>query len=186
MLAACTGGSGDSAAPVSTTRGHRPPQLTITSGCARFRGVTTMLRSIAPGQGGLLIDATAGAAGCLDEVTFTFQPLGDGTPPGYEVKYQDPDKEPFKDGDTAISLPGDAFLVVKITPALSDNPFVEDRPQTYLGNLTLLYGEHHHLQIVRKLADGENTVNWIIGLDGVRPFIVDAAEYPTRITVYIG
>ncbi len=185
-MAACTGGSGNSAAPATSTTRGGAPSTNVMSDCPRFRGVTTPLRSIAAGQGGLLIDATAGAAGCLDEVTFTFQPLGDGTPPGYVVQYQDPSKEPFKDGNEPIFLPGDAFLVVKIAPALSNNPFVDGRPQTYLGNLTLLYGEHHHLQIVRKLADAENTVMWVIGLDGVRPFVVDAAEYPTRITVYIG
>ena len=38
----------------------------------------------------------AGVAGCLDVVTFTFQSLGSGTPPGYVVEYKDP---PFSDGD---------------------------------------------------------------------------------------
>ena len=35
--------------------------------------------------------ATAGADGCLDRVTLTLRSLGNGTPPGYLVGYQDPD-----------------------------------------------------------------------------------------------
>jgi hypothetical protein len=136
----------------------------------------------------VLVDAEAGAVGCLDQVTFTFRSLGDGTPPGYVVQYQDPAQDPFLDGDPPgpISLPGNAFLVVKMAPALSVDPFVEGMPSTYDGNLSLEYGEHRHLQIVRKLPDADNTVVWVIGLDSVRPFRVDRAEDPARVTVYIG
>jgi hypothetical protein len=136
----------------------------------------------------VLIAADAGAVGCLDQVTFTFRSLGDGTPPGYTVQYQNPDEQPFLDGDppAPIALPGAAFLVVTIAPALSVDPFVEGAPSTYAGNLSLEYGDHSHLQIVRKLPDGQNTVVWVIGLDSVRPFRVDRAENPTRVTVDIG
>jgi hypothetical protein len=138
---------------------------------------------------GLLVDATAGVDGCLDRVTFTFQSLGDATPPGYVVQYVDPAQHPFLDGTppTPVSLPGTAFLLVKITPASSTNPFAPGGPQqTYTGNLSLAYGDHHHLQIVRELPDAATTVVWAIGLDAKEPFLVDRAEYPTRVTVYVG
>jgi hypothetical protein len=109
------------------------------------------------------------------------------------VGYQDPAKDPFLDGDppAPISLPGDAFLVVKIAPALSIDPFAEGQPATYTGNLALDYGDHHHLQIVRQLPDAQNTVVWVIGLDSVRPFRVDRSQDPTvrgvvRVSVLIG
>jgi hypothetical protein len=143
---------------------------------------------VGPTAPAALIGAQAGAVGCLDQVTLTFRSLGDGTAPGYVVQYRDPAQDPFLDGDppVAISLPGAAFLVVTVSPASSVDPFVEGTPSTYDGNLSLEYGQHSHLQIVRKLPDGPNTVVWVIGLDSVRPFRVDRAEDPPRVIVSIG
>ena len=139
-------------------------------------------------KAGLLIDATAGVDACLDQVTFTFRSLGNGTPPGYVVQYVDPARQPFTDGTppVPISLPGTAFLLVKIKPASSTDPLLPGNPQTYTGNLSLDYGAHHHLQIVRELPDADGAVMWAIGLDAKEPFLVDRAESPTRVTVYIG
>ncbi len=195
-LAACSGGGSDRAAPTSapvaptTAPRHRAPTTASTSSdtCPGFHGSTTVLQSSGPTAPASLIDATAGAQGCLDAVTFTFRSLGDGTPPGYAVGYRDPVKDPFLDGDppSPIDVPGNAFLVVRIEPALSIDPFAPDAPLTYTGNLSLEYGDHHHLQIVRELPDGKNNIEWVIGLDSVRPFRVDRAENPTRVTVLIG
>jgi hypothetical protein len=192
-VAACSGGGSNAASSTSTTaRPVTPPPSSAAPApppCAPFRGVTSELRSGEPRSPGLLTDASAGAAGCLDQVTFTFMSLGDGTPPGYDVKYKtDLDQHPFMDGDppAPISLPGSAFLVVTMTPASSTNPLQPDNPQTYLGDISLQYGDHHHLMIVRKLPDTAHSVRWVIGLDGTRPFLVDRAAEPTRITVYIG
>ena len=68
---------------------------------------------------------------------------------------------------------------------------VEGNPSTYAGNLSLDYGDHHHLVIVRELPDGKDaagqeTVNWVIGLDSVRPFRVDRAANPPRVRILIG
>jgi hypothetical protein len=193
LLAACQGGGGESASTATTTT--TPTTAPVTAAavappgrCPGFRGATTELRSAGAATPAVLIGAEAGAAGCLDRVTFTFRSLGDGTPPGYVVQYRDPAQAPFLDGDPPqpIDLPGTAFLAVTMSPALSVDPFVEGKPSTYDGNLSLEYGEHSHLQIVRKLPDGQNTVEWVIGLDTVRPFRVDRAADPPRITVYIG
>jgi hypothetical protein len=189
-LTACSGGGESATAPTTSTT---PASTTVaaapTAGtCAPFRGVTTSLRSSGPTAPAFLIDATAGADGCLDRVTFTFAPATATEPPGYEVGYRDPAKEPFVDGDppVPIEVPGAAHLVVTIKPASSTNPLVDGRPQTYTGNLSLDYGDHHHLMIVRKLPDGADTVQWVIGLDSLRPFVVDRATDPPRISVYIG
>jgi hypothetical protein len=187
-LAACQGGGGQAASTgTSTTAPVTTAPLAGTT-CPGFRGATTALASVGTPAPAVLVGADAGAAGCLDQVTFTFRSLGNGLPPGYEVHYQDPSQQPFLDGDppSPIALPGDAFLVVTMSPALSVDPFVVGLPSTYDGNLSLDYGAHNHLQIVRKLPDGKNTVVWVIGLDSVRPYRVDRAEDPTRVTVYIG
>jgi hypothetical protein len=195
-LAGCHGGGSNDAAssttrvvPTTTARVAAAPA----GACPRFTGSTAALQSFGPTAPASLTDAAAGADGCLDRVTFTLRSLGNGTPPGYLVGYQDPAKEPFVDGDppVPISLPGNAFLVVKIAPAFSIDPSVAGQPATYTGNLSLEYGDHHHLQIVRKLPDAQNTVVWVIGLDSVRPFRVDRSEDGrepgiVRVSVLIG
>src|SRR5262249_17255281 len=107
---------------------------------------------------------------------------------GYTVEYVDPAKEPFLDGNPprAIALPGVAFLRVTIRPARSVDTSRPDHPQTYLGNLSLLYGDHHHLMIVRELPDTADAIVWVIGLDAKQPFLVDRTANPPRVTVYVG
>jgi hypothetical protein len=210
-----------------------PPGASDT--CPGFRGSTTSLTSSGPTAPAFLIDATAGAQGCLDVVTLTFRSAGDGTPPGYTVRYRDEKDEPFKDGEEEIDVPGTAHLMVSVAPAASveggggnTDPNVEagvdadgdgiidgsgdtdgdgiiDGPgvpvdsggggatgtPTYTGNLSLEYGDHHHLVIVRELPDakdllGQDTVNCVIGLDSGRPFRVDRADNPPRVTILIG
>jgi hypothetical protein len=194
--AACSGGgsgASDHASGATTTSVPSTTRLGASDLCPWFRGATTQLSSTGPTAPGFLIDATAGAQGCLDVVTFTFQTQGDGTPPGYTVGYRDPQKDPFLDGDppSPIDVPGSAFLAVTILPALSTDPTVEGNPSTYLGNLSLQYGDHHHLEIVRELpdgktADGQDTINWVIGLGAARPFRVDRAANPPRVMILIG
>ena len=195
-LAGCQGGGSDDAASSTTSVAPTtvaPVTAAPPGACPPYAGSTTALQSIGPTAPASLTDAAAGADGCLDRVTFTLHSLGNGTPPGYLVGYQDPAKEPFLDGDPPgpISLPGDAFLVVKITPALSIDPSVEGQPATYTGNLSLEYGDHQHLQIVRKLPDAPDTVVWVIGLDSLRPFRVDRSQDGrdpsiVRVSVLIG
>jgi len=203
-LTACSGGGSDagsdgssSASGASTTTTVAPAPTTSAGAsdtCPSFTGSTTSLTSDGPTAPAFLVDASAGAQGCLDVVTLTFQSRGDGTPPGYTVGYRDPAKQPFQDGSPPenIDVPGNAFLAVSVSPALSTDPTVEGNPSTYPGNLSLEYGDHHHLQIVRELPDGktadgqQDTVNWVIGLDSVRPFRVDRAENPPRVMILIG
>ncbi len=196
-LAACSGGGGDEASSSTTTTAPTTaaPVTTVPGGsdlCPWFRGSTTSLTSTGPTAPAFLIDATAGAQGCLDVVTLTFRSAGDGTPPGYTVGYHDAKAEPFKDGDIEIDVPGTAHLLVSVAPAASTDTSVPDSlQQTYTGNLSLAYGDHHHLVIVRELPDakdavGQDTVNWVIGLDSLRPFRVDRAENPPRVMILIG
>jgi hypothetical protein len=198
-LAACSGGGGGQASSATTTTATptTAAPVTTTPGvsdqCPGFRGSVTSITSSGPTVPGLLTDATAGAQGCLDVVTLVFRSLGDGTPPGYTVGYRDQTKQPFQDGDppSDIQVPGAATLAVTVAPAASSDASVEGNPPTYTGNLSLSYGDHHHLVIVRELPDGKDaagqgTVNWVIGLDSVRPFRVDRAEDPTRVMILIG
>jgi hypothetical protein len=183
VLGGCDAGSSPGASSTTTTATVVPEPAA--AACPLFHGTLTRAASDGARPIGLLTDATAGAAGCLDVVTFSFQSLGNGTPPGYVVEYKDP---PFSDGDPPreISLDGAAFLSVSISPAASVDITKEDTPRTYSGNLLLQYGDHHHLVVVRKFDDVLGTVRWVIGLDARRPFLVDSAANPTRISIYIG
>jgi hypothetical protein len=187
LASACSSSGGGAGSASGTTT---PVDATTTvpgqAGCAPFRGVTTQLQSTGKTSAGFLTDATAEEVDCLDKVTFMFDAPG-GLPPGYDVRYQDVTQKPLQDCGQNITLPGAAFLVVVLKPAASSNPFLPAGQQdTYKGNLRLSYGQTHHLEIVQKTCDGDGTVNWIIGLDGVRPFVVDRAEDPIRISVLIG
>ena len=139
-----------------------------------------------PATAAVLVGATADGSGCTDAVTFQFQAASDAPPPGYTVKYVDPSVAPFLDGDPPrpISVTGSAFLLVQLAPASSDDP--SQPGHGYRGNLLLDVGGARHVAMVRKLPDANGAVVWVIGLDGVRPFAVDAADVPTRVTVLIG
>jgi hypothetical protein len=184
MLALALGAC-DSSSPTASTTTTSGAGGTPAGPCPTFHGTTARAESVGPRPVGFLTDATAGVAGCLDQVTFTFRSVGSATPPGYVVEYKDP---PFADGDppNPVSLDGAAFLSVVISPAASFDVTQEDAPRTYLGNLLLQYDEHHHLVLVRKFDDSLGAVRWVIALDGKRPFVVDSATDPTRISVYIG
>jgi hypothetical protein len=185
LAGACSGG--DSSSPSAAPSTTAPPAVGVAlpDACPTIHGTTTIAQSSGERPAGLLVDADAGTEGCLDRVTFYFESLGDGTPPGYRVAYQDP---PITDGDPPeeIAIDGEAYLSVTITPASSVDPRVEDQPQTYLGGLVLEDGDRHHVVVVQKLDDSLGSVRWVIALDGRRPFLVDSASDPTRISVYIG
>jgi len=132
----------------------------------------------------LLTDAYAVAEPCWDKIVFTFAPTGADMPPGYDIGYE---KGPFTEGDAGqytVETLGDAFLFIKLTPASQTDG---DGKQTYKGNLRLTLTDMHQTRIVRilKQIDGDDTVRWLIGLDTKRPFTVDAANNPPRVTVYI-
>jgi hypothetical protein len=186
FAAACSSGAADQSSSSTTTTTPAVAPL-VDPSCAQFHGTTSPLSSTGERPVSLLVDASAEAVGCLDRVTFEFESLGDGTPPGYRVAYRDVATEPLLDANgNEISLPGSAFLVVQISPASSNDPRVEEQPATYRGNLRLSYGENHHLEVVQKLPDVLGAVEWVIGLDAERPFIVDSAAGPPRVSVYIG
>jgi hypothetical protein len=193
VLSACSGGGSDSAATTSTTLPGAAGTTPAPDACQSFRGSTVPRASAGPTAPGLLIGAIAGGVGCLDQVVFTFRSLGDGTAlgqglaPGYTVEYKDDGH--FMDGGTAISIDGEAWLLVTIKPAssyeINTDPAAK-KVLTYLGNTFLRWSAYNHLQVVRRLEDGQDTVQWVISLDQKRPFVVDAARDPTRITIWIG
>lgn len=132
----------------------------------------------------LLVDAFAVPEDCWDKIVFTFQATGDDMPPGYDIEYREP---PFTDPNGGqIATVGEAFLYLTFKPVSQYDDREGRHKQMYLGNLRLTLTDTHHTQLVSKLTDAEDgTQSWVIGLDSRRPFTVDAASDPPRVTVYI-
>ncbi|MFI5046471.1 MAG: hypothetical protein ACHQIG_05360 [Acidimicrobiia bacterium] len=182
---ACSSGSSSTtAAPTNTTAPGAPaPDPT----CTEFHGTEGPLQSYGDRPEGLLVDAYVEEVGCLDRVTFEFKSLGDGTPPGYTVTSRDLDRDPLINSvGGAIELPAKAGIIVELKPARSTDARLPDNPPTYRGNLRLSYGATHHIDIVQELDDTADGLVWVIGLDAARPFVVDSAMSPTRVSIYIG
>lgn len=178
------GGSEQSTGTTSTTAPAGPPP---DPACAAFHGTDGPLQSYGERPQALLTDAYVEQVGCLDRVTFEFRSLGDGTPPGYTVTYRDLEKDPLiNEAGGEIELPTTDVLVVEMKPAHSSDTTLPDSPPTYLGPTRLSYGATHHIDIVEQLPDTADSIVWVIGVDSVRPFVVDSAINPTRVSVYIG
>ena len=187
LAAGCSSGGGSSASNATTTvPAGGSTTVPGQAACLGFHGVTTQFASHGAVAPAFLSDAQAEQVDCLDRITFFFDTTA-AVPPGYVVQYQDVTKDPIQGCDGPITVPGNAFIMVTLKPAASSNPFLpEGERDTYKGNLRLSYGPMHHVEAVQKLCDGDGTVNWVIGLDSVRPFVVDRAVEPVRISVLIG
>lgn len=143
-----------------------------------------------------LNDAFAEPNVCYDKITFVFdRGNGSDAPPGYTVEYKE---GPFTEGpnNNSVETLGTAFLVVTFEPTSQTDGRLPGRAiTTYKGNLRLRLEGMRHTEIVRKLIDqpdsnpedlvADDKVAWIIGLDVKRPFTVDAANQPPRVSVLI-
>ena len=115
--------------------------------------------------------------GDCTRVTFAFE---EGVP-GYRVAYEPAETALVEDGSgRRIALPGEAFLVVRLEPAMTAQ-IADD------GSLTPTYEGPRRFAgnpAVVKTGDFEGVVRWTIGIAGPRPFDVD--DDGSRLTVAIG
>jgi hypothetical protein len=146
--------------------------VTTTTSCPTV-GNTDTKDSSRPAVDQLLTDVTTATDGCTDTITFTFQPNA-APMPGYQVEFADP---PFTNSAGQTVTPaGTAFLKVRFIPAWIADLNQESAPLTYTGPRTIT---PTGLRSVRGLAmydASEAVVGWVIGLDGRRPFVVDASS----------
>jgi hypothetical protein len=192
--AACGGGAGDSAAsgasrPVRHKRDTGPGcEHIVASDGKRFRR---------PGKNLMyLTDAVAEPTVCYDKITFVFD-VGDGPdlPPGYVVEYRKP---PFVEGINTTTegfKEAKAYLYIELQPtATVDRRFAGSGRTTYRGNQRLALEGMKHTVIVEWLKNYEDAtpddptddkVIWVVGLDRKRPFTVDSANQPARVSVIV-
>jgi hypothetical protein len=126
--------------------------------------------------------------GCLDVARFEFEEpgVGAGLPPGYVVEYR-PGPFLVGEGDEAqeADIAGSAFLVVTLeATARAVSAETSGQMLTYTGPTDIVPGLGH-LQEMMLVVDAPDRMEWVIGVDRERPFLVDAAAGPPQVTIKI-
>jgi hypothetical protein len=164
----------------SSTSSSAAATTTTPSSCPTV-GSTETKDSSRPAVDQLLSDVTTATDGCTDTITFTFQPNA-APMPGYQVEYADP---PFSNSaGQAVTPSGTAFLKVRFIPAWIADLSQESAPLTYTGPRTITPTGLHSVRGLALYDASEAVVGWVIGLDGRRPFAVEAS--PAQVVLRIG
>jgi hypothetical protein len=182
VLAGCGTGSnnsGPSGSPTATTP-------TTTAECTPLSGAALTPRlspTLASRATAYMTDLKLDTSKCSDRVVFTFEKMTPG--PGFEVSYQPAARAKVEDGSgNAVKIDGSAFLVVRLTPALTAHITGDKVVPTYTGPRRITPQGFGHVREVVKTGDFESVVTWVIGVDGQRPFTTNASE--TQLVVELG
>ena len=178
-LAGCGSDSGSDAQPASTNPGSPPPMATTstTNADCHLAGATKSpevnASSDAPEDTMYLTDVSFKSVVCPSSVEFDFKPRN--LAPGYRVSYETADTAKVEDASgRSVEIAGNAFLVVKLTPAMTATIDGDQVTKTYTGP-NRLPGKDPIKEVV-KTGDFESVVTWVIGLDRVRPFLFTASD----------
>ena len=181
-LAGCGSDSSDNeaASPTTistspTTTSTSPPSMQTVPDCMPSPNASTSPQksSNENRETMYLTNVTAGADKCTAKVVFGFEEQAPG--PGFEVSYQPADTAKIEDGSgNLIDIDGDAFLVVKLNPAMTAKIDGEQVNKTYTGPRRLP-GTDPITEVV-KTGDFEGVVTWVIGLDSKRSFTTNASD----------
>jgi hypothetical protein len=131
-----------------------------------------------------LTDVSLELDDCVERVVFEFE---EGLPgPGFVVSYQPENTAKIEDGSgNPIHVAGAAFLVVRLTPAMTARIEGEDVTPTYTGPREINPPtEARFVRHVVKTGDFEAQVTWAIGIDRTHPFRTNATE--SQLVVEIG
>jgi hypothetical protein len=158
---------------VTTTTAELP---TTSLPCQPIPFPDTPVKSPATTTPSLLTKVSELGDKCVDHVVFDFVPKGTDLP-GYTITYAN---GPFTDDATGAgkNVPGTAFVKVRIAPGYGYD-FVNGTP-TYTGSKSIAVSNANHVKSIVETGDFEGVLNWVIGLDGKRPFSVEATATPRR------
>jgi hypothetical protein len=181
-LAGCGSGSSDNEAvsPTTTstsptTTATSPPSMQTVPDCMPSPSASTSPQksSNKNRETMYLTNVTAGTDKCTAKVVFGFEEQAPG--PGFDVSYQPADTAKIEDGSgNPIDIEGDAFLVVKLNPAMTAKIDGDQVTKTYTGPRRLP-GTDPITEVV-KTGDFEGVVTWVIGLDSKRSFTTNASD----------
>jgi hypothetical protein len=173
-LAACGSNSSDEQA--ASTQPTSPPTATVTTtSCMVFGTSTSPQKSSANENRETMYLSNVGIkpGDCTRSVLFEFEPQAPG--PGFEVSYQPAETAKIEDASgNPVEIAGDAFLVVKLMPAMTAKIDGDQVTKTYTGPKRLP-GTDPITEVV-KTGDFEGVVTWVIGLDRKRPFSAEASD----------
>ena len=175
-LAGCGSNSSDEQA--ASTKPASPPPMATTDGCQPLSGVSTSPQKSSASENRETMYLTAVSEdteynGCSAIVNFAFEPQAPG--PGFEVSYQPADTAQIEDGSgNRVEVAGNAFLVVKLMPAMTAKIDGDQVTKTYTGPSRVKSDVPSFIQEIVKTGDFESTVTWVIGLDRERPFKANA------------
>ena len=174
-LVGCGGMSDDEAA--SSTPSVTEATQTLTNCQPSVDAAMAPRRSTASENRGAmyLTDVSLEAGNCSDTVAFEFEKQAPG--PGFDVSYQPANVAKFEDASgNPIAVAGAAYLVVKLTPAMTAKIEGDHVTKTYTGPRRLTVGDDSIVRDVVKTGDFEGVVTWVIGLDKQRRFTTDASD----------
>jgi hypothetical protein len=181
FAAACGSDDDDSSDASTSTRGSSSASTssstTSTSApCPPLaNGTTAPSDSTATGSAALTgVGVTSGD--CTDVVTFTFSATAPDAP-GYHIEYRNGpfNKDP---SDEPVSVAGTAFLAVRFAPAYGYD--VNTMQPTYNGPQRLDATGAFFVKDVVEIGDFEGVLNWVIGVDQQRPYLVTVTGSTTR------
>lgn len=171
-LAGCGSSKSSDEQPASTTS-TSPPAMETTSTDCKIDGASKSAQKGSSSDTMYLTDVEFQAANCGSSVVFELEPKAQA--PGYDVSYQPADTAKIEDASgNPVKIAGEAFLVVKLTPAMTAKIDGDQVTKTYTGP-SRLAGGGPVTEIV-KTGDFESVVTWVIGLDSERPFLAQAAD----------
>jgi hypothetical protein len=172
-LAGC-GGMSDEESASSTPATTEVTETT--GGCQPLAGAGLTPRMSPPAEKGemmYLTDVSLDSGNCSAKVVFEFEAPG----AGFEVSYQAEDVAKIEDASgNPIAVAGGAYLVVKLTPAMTAKIDGDQVTKTYTGPRRLEVDDDPIVRDVVKTGDFEGVVTWVIGLDRKRRFTTDTHE----------
>jgi hypothetical protein len=182
-LAGCGSGSNDNgaASPATTstsptTTSTSPPSMQTIPACMPSPRASTSPKKSSGNENRqtMYLNHVAIKPGeCMGSVLFEFEPQARG--PGYEISYQPADTAKIEDASgNPVEIAGNAFLVVKLMPAMTAKIDGDQVTKTYTGPRRLP-GTSPITEVV-KTGDFEGVVTWVIGVDRERPFSAEAHD----------
>lgn len=164
-LAGCGGKS--SHEQVASTPPTSPPTATVTTSWCLVYGTSTSPQKSSSTETLYLTHIALKSEDCISTVSFVLEPQAQVL--GYDVSYQPADTAKIEDGSgNPVEIAGNAFLVVKLTPAKTAKIDGDQVTKTYTGPKRLP-GTDPITEVV-KTGDFEGVVTWVVGLDRKLPF----------------
>jgi hypothetical protein len=177
-FAGCGSSKSSDEQPASTKPTSPPPMATTsTGGDCRLEGAAkapeVSASSDKPDETMYLTDVSLTSVKCARSVVFDLEPTAE--VPGYRVSYEPAGTAKVEDGSgNPVEIAGDAFLVVKMMPAMTAKIDGEQVTKTYTGPRRAP-GSDPITEVV-KTGDFEGVVTWVIGLDRERPFLASGVD----------